>query len=94
MNSLQDVVYNWLTIMLVAEKRPDDIAAQDTTTFFRNMLTNDHHVDDIQVERKEDMYFVSCQQQNNTRSFRFPLELIDCIHEQIEQEPHKFKNYK
>lgn len=34
MQSLQDTIYNWLTIKLVAESRPDDLAAQENDAIF------------------------------------------------------------
>ncbi|MCP8616077.1 hypothetical protein [Salirhabdus salicampi] len=93
MQSMQDVVYNWLTIYLVAESRPKDQAAKDTAALFRTMLTEDHAVKDLHVEKKEDMYLVICETNDETRSFRFPLELIECIRNQMDDEPEKFPNY-
>ncbi len=93
MRSLQDAVYNWLTIKLVADNRPEDQAALDTTTFFRELLTEEHNVIDIHVQRKEEMYFVTCKLEKGERNFRFPTELIDCIYDQMEQNPERYQNY-
>ncbi|MRG85543.1 hypothetical protein [Salinibacillus xinjiangensis] len=93
MNSLQDVVYNWLSIKLVADVRPEDLSAVETTQFFREMLTNDHNVEDIHVDKREDMYLVTVTKPEETRTFRFPIELIECIVDQIENEPEKYSVY-
>lgn len=94
MRSLQDTIYNWLTIQLVAEDRPDDKSANDTAQFFYEMLENDHGVTDVHVDRREDMYLVTCQTNEGERSYRFPPELIELISEQIKNEPHKYHNYE
>ncbi|MDM5189662.1 hypothetical protein QUF99_20795 [Bacillus sp. DX4.1] len=91
MRSVQDALYNWLTIKTVAEARPHDEAAQETYLLFRNMLHEDHYVTDVAVEKKEDMYFVTYEQEGEKKSTRFPLELIDCFLDQMNREPEKYK---
>ncbi|MBM7552904.1 hypothetical protein [Thalassobacillus pellis] len=93
MHSLQDAVYNWLTIKVVADNRPDDRSAVDTTAFFYEMLQEDHGVEKAVVNRDEEMYTVTCHKADEVRTFRFPSELIDIMHNQIKKEPHKFRNY-
>ncbi|MCP8970291.1 hypothetical protein [Ectobacillus ponti] len=95
MRSVQDALYNWLTIKVVAEGRPDDKAAQETYELFDGILRQDHGVSHIEVERREDdeMYYVSYEKDGVSKSTRFPLELIDCYLEQMQREPEKFKNY-
>ena len=34
MNSVQDAVYNWLTIKVVCDERPEDLAAVETEKMF------------------------------------------------------------
>ncbi|MFC0523989.1 hypothetical protein ACFFGV_10500 [Pontibacillus salicampi] len=94
MQSLQDTVYNWLTIKVVADTRPDDTSAVETSAFFWELLKEEHHVQDINVERLEEMYVVACQTATETRMYRFPTELIDCMHNTIKEEPEKFRNYE
>ena len=94
MKSLQDVVYNWLTIKLVADNRPEDQAAVDTQQLFWEMLKNEHHLKDVIVDKQEDMYAVTCILEEKERFFRFPLELIECIHDQIQHEPEKYQIYE
>lgn len=53
MRSVQDALYNWLTIKTVAEARPHDAAAQETYLLFHNMLHEDHQLRDVTVEKKK-----------------------------------------
>lgn len=91
--SLQDAVYNWLSIQLVADDRPEDQSAQETAQFFKKLLTEEHKVKNIEVKKEEDLYFVTCTKEDEERKLRFPSELIELINDQIRKEPHKFKNY-
>lgn len=93
MSSVQDSIYNWLTIKVVAEARPDDQAAMETYELFADMLRDEHGITDVVVEKREDMYFVTYTKDSETKSTRFPLELIDCFLDQMIREPEKFPNY-
>lgn len=53
MKSLQDALYNWLTIYVVARARPDDAAAQETAAFFKEILKRDFHVTNVKVKKKQ-----------------------------------------
>ncbi|MBO8155386.1 MAG: hypothetical protein H0Z32_02900 [Bacillaceae bacterium] len=95
MRSLQDAVYNWLTIQLVADKRPEDRSARETAKLFREILSEDHQVTDIQIEVKEDRYFVTCEvMDHKARTFQFPKELIETIYNQIMKEPEKYPTFE
>ncbi|RSK26886.1 hypothetical protein EJF36_08405 [Bacillus sp. HMF5848] len=93
MKSLQDALYNWLTIKVVSDARPDDYAAKDTYQLFNDILVNTHHVSDIVIHKDDVMYQLTFKQDNEAKTARFPVELIDCILEQIQSEPEKYKNY-
>jgi len=93
MRSLQDALYNWLTIKIIAEARPTDEAAQETYALFDGVLKNDHGVEQVAIEKNEEMYLVTYTKEGQTKSTRFPTELIDCFLEQMEREPEKFQNY-
>ncbi|WP_409305287.1 hypothetical protein [Peribacillus sp. SCS-155] len=94
MRSLQDAVYNWLTIKVVCDARPDDTAAADTLNLFQQLLQDEHHVASIKVNREEPFYFVDIQtKQEEHKKLRFPIELIDVMLEQMIAEPEKYKNY-
>lgn len=93
MKSLQDALYNWLTIQVVAEARPNDTAAQETAAFFHAILQTDFHVTDINVVKEEPMYTVHYKKEDEWKIARFPIELIEVMLEQIEREPEKYMNY-
>ena len=93
MNSLQDAIYNWLTIKVVVDARPNDTAAQETYELFNNMLLNDHKLSNIIVKKDDIMYEVFYVKDGESKKARFPIELIDIMHDQIEKEPEKYNNY-
>lgn len=85
--NLQDAVYNWLTIKVVYEARPDDQAALDTYEFFTTILTDDHKLEQIAVEVVDPMYIVRYVKDGNAEQKQFPIELIEALLVQIESEP-------
>jgi hypothetical protein len=93
MSSLQDALYNWLTIKVVADVRTDDESAQDTAKLFYEILTEDHGVKNLQVEKDDQMYIVHYSISDEQKTSRFPVELIDVMLDQMEAEPEKFINY-
>jgi hypothetical protein len=92
MNSVQDTLYNWLTIKVVCDARPDDTAARDTLNLYDEMLA-DLTLSNIEVTTDVVMYYVSYQQGEETKKTRFPRELIEVMLNQINQEPEKYANY-
>ncbi|WP_417900676.1 hypothetical protein ABN702_10915 [Bacillus haimaensis] len=94
MRSLQDTLYNWLTIKVVAEARPDDKSAQDTMKLFESILIDDHKLTEIRVTKEDPMYYVSYIKDGEAQKNRFPIELIDVMLEQIKNEPEKYHNYE
>ncbi|WP_419883718.1 hypothetical protein ACN6MY_09430 [Peribacillus sp. B-H-3] len=93
MQSLQDALYNWLTIKVVYDARPDDMAAQETKEFFEARLKEDHDASVINLEKNGPFYFVDLLAGGEKKRQRFSIELIDALLEQIEAEPDKYKNY-
>lgn len=89
MKSLQDAIFNCLTIKLVYDKRPYDEAAKETYQFFWNILREDHQIKDIKIEQSHDMYVVYYEKNGNVSSYRFPSELAEMLIHQIEEEPDK-----
>jgi hypothetical protein len=92
MKSVQDTLYNWLTIKVVCDARPDDTAAQDTLNLFEDMIA-ELHLSNIEVTKDDVMYYVSYQQGEETKKTRYPQELIEVMLNQINQEPEKYENY-
>ncbi|MFE8703691.1 hypothetical protein ACFYKX_24285 [Cytobacillus sp. FJAT-54145] len=93
MKSLQDALYNWLTIKIVSDARPDDTAAVETEQMFYEILTEEHALADIEITKDEIMYYVSYKIDGESKSSRFPQELIDVMLNQINNEPEKYHNY-
>ncbi|WP_163101359.1 hypothetical protein [Peribacillus alkalitolerans] len=93
MKSLQDALYNWLTIKVVVDARPDDTAAIETEIMFHNILTKDHGVEVKGIRKDEVMYFIDFSQESEDKTVRFPIELIDVMLNQIQLDPEKYKNY-
>lgn len=85
--NLQDAMYNWLSIKVVADKRKTDQAAQDTSSFFEEILTEDHGLTDIEIELTPDYYVVKYQKNDQLESKKFPIELIDALLLSIQNEP-------
>jgi hypothetical protein len=94
LKSVQDALYNWLTIKIVAEARPDDKAAWETYELFDAMLKEEHNIYEVEIEVKEDMYLLTYVKGEERKSTRFPTELIDCFLDSMHREPEKFVNYE
>lgn len=93
MKSLQDAIYNWLTIKIVSDARPDDTAAVETTQLFENILAEEHKVQSHEMKRDALMYYVTVVQEGESKEYRFPRDLIEVMLDQIRQEPDKYVNY-
>lgn len=93
MKSLQDSLYNWLTIKIVSDVRPDDKSAADTEKMFAEILAEEHNLLNIEIVKDEIMYYVHYDQNGERKKSRFPRELIEVMLNQINAEPDKFVNY-
>jgi len=51
---LDDALFNWLQIKLVAEGRPGDRAAEDTVAFFEQILSEDHGLESFEIQTVDD----------------------------------------
>ncbi|MFD0616345.1 hypothetical protein ACFQZR_02645 [Paenibacillus sp. GCM10027629] len=51
---LQDALFNWLQIRMVADARPDDRAAVDTVQFFATILQEDHGMTEFDIVTVDD----------------------------------------
>lgn len=93
MRSLQDTLYNWLTIKVVVDERPDDTAAADTEKMFYQMLVEDHHLKNIEVTTDVVMYYVHYDLADEKKTSRFPRELIEVMLNQINEAPERYANF-
>ncbi|AZU61381.1 hypothetical protein [Neobacillus mesonae] len=92
MSSVQDVIYNWLTIKVVCDARPDDTAAVETKKHFEEMLS-EHKISNIDITTDDVMYYVTYNHEDESKKTRFPRELIEIMLNQINSEPDKYVNY-
>ncbi|SEN31259.1 hypothetical protein SAMN05192533_11168 [Mesobacillus persicus] len=93
MMSLQDKLYNWLTIKVVVDARPEDTAANDTKEMFERLLLEEHGISHPVVTKDEIMYFINIERNGEPKTYRFPRDLIEVMLDQITEEPEKYVNY-
>ncbi|WP_019242453.1 MULTISPECIES: hypothetical protein [Bacillus] len=93
MKSLQDAIYNWLSIKIVSEARPNDTAAMETEEMFRAIVEKDHHATITSIEKKDELYLVTYEKEGQESSYRYPEELINCMLDSINEHPERYKNY-
>ncbi|MGC5325564.1 hypothetical protein [Brevibacillus sp. SYSU BS000544] len=84
---LEDVLFNWLQIKVVADARPDDRSAVDTFEFFDQILRDDHKVSDIVFNKEETMYTLHYTVDNERKMQIYDIDRIDQLLEAIKQEP-------
>lgn len=94
MKTLQDTLYNWLTIKVISDARVDDNAALETVDMFAEILKNDYNVDIIEFKKDEVLYFLKYHENNEEKNVRFPVDLIEHMLNQMNEEPEKFRNYE
>ncbi len=93
MHSLQDALYNWLTIKVVSDARPNDTAAAETLKHFDEMLANEYQLANVEISKDNSMYYVNYQKGEESNKTRFPRELIEVMLEQINLAPEKYDNF-
>ena len=93
MSSVQDALYNWLTIKVVCDERPKDKAAKETENMFLTILEEDHRVSDITVKVDDIMYHISYVKDGERFKTRFPRELIEVMINQMKESPKRYVNY-
>ena len=91
MNSLMDAVYNWLTIRIVYDARPEDTAARDTVHLFEQTLESDHGVDRYSYEKKDGWYTVVFTKDGNADELRFREEMVEIMLKQVLSHPERYQ---
>jgi hypothetical protein len=94
MKNVRDTLSNWLTIKVVSDARPGDLAAIDTVKLFESILKDDYLVDNIKIKKDEVLYHLTYDVNGEEKIIHFPVELIDLMLNQMQAEPEKFKNYE
>ncbi len=87
MNLTEALLKNRLQIQVVWEARPRDQAAEDTARFFHQILTEDHGVEQIRVERDKDGYQVRYRQDGEEHHLLFDRLQVEQLLASIEAEP-------
>ncbi|MFD1426748.1 hypothetical protein JOD24_001017 [Kroppenstedtia sanguinis] len=85
--NLKEALLNWLQIQVVWEARPQDRSAEDTARFFYQILTEDHGVEEIRVEREEDGYQVAYRREGEEHHLRLDRLQVEHLLASIEAEP-------
>lgn len=85
---LQDALYNWLQIRMVADARPDDKAALDTCEFFAAILREDHQVSEFGITAIDDtMVHVRMVMEGKPKKQMFPREAAEQLLHDINSNP-------
>lgn len=85
---LQDALFNWLQIRLVANARPDDGAAQETAAFFETILTEDHGISQFAISAIDDTrVHLSYTKDGTVKKQLIDRELAEQLLRDIEAEP-------
>lgn len=72
---LEDALFNWLQIKLVADARQEDQAARDTLVFFEEILREDHGLVSFGIERTDEtMIYVRYEKDGRTLLQMYPRE--------------------
>ncbi|MGM9933378.1 hypothetical protein [Pradoshia sp.] len=93
MNVLMDAVYNWLTIRIVYDVRPDDTAARDTVQMFEKNLEEDHGIDRYAYEKKDGWYTVVFTKDGKEDQFRYREEMVEVMLKQILKHPERYEQF-
>lgn len=83
----EDALFNWLQIQVVADARPHDKSALDTAAFFRDVLREDHGIEDLTYRREGDWYVLTVMTKTEASESRYPSETVDALLVAIENEP-------
>jgi hypothetical protein len=85
---LQDALYNWLQIRLVAEARPDDGAAAETERFFADILKEDHGLEQFGIGKTDEtMYHVHYVKDGKKKVQMYDREAAEQLLEDIRSNP-------
>ncbi|WP_394232660.1 hypothetical protein [Niallia oryzisoli] len=93
MKKVQDAIYNWLTIKVVTDARPDDQAAAETEQMFMSIITVELGLSEIYVKKDNGFYHISYVKEGEQQTTRFPQELIEVMINQINESPDRYQNY-
>jgi len=88
---LEDALFNWLQIKIVAEARSDDQAAEETKLFFEEILREDHAVTSFDTSEDETMVHINYVIEGKHKKLMFDKESAGQLLEDINSNP-KYNN--
>lgn len=92
--STQDAIYNWLSIQVVVDLRPNDKAALETAQLFYEILEEDYQITQAIYSVTVDKYNVSYLQNGVKKLKEYPVDYVEVILSQIESNPEQFQLYE
>lgn len=85
---LEDAIFNWLQIKIVADARKDDGAAHETLQFFEMILIEDHKLEHFAVDRIDDYaYYFQFTQDGKRHELKYDRELVEKLLSDINLNP-------
>lgn len=93
MKLVQDSLYNWLTIKVVSDARPEDIAATETEEMFLSILKEEYGITELMIHKEVEFYHLSYRLKDESKTTRFPRELVEGMLDQINESPDRYKIY-
>jgi hypothetical protein len=85
---LEDALFNWLQIKIVAEARPDDLSAKNTVDFFEEILYQDHKLDNVKIESAgDDLLQIWYDLEGVTHKKSFDREMTEQLLHEINANP-------
>lgn len=84
---MEDALFNWLQIHIVAKARPEDRAAQETADFFYEIVSEDHLLKELTYEVDDTSYTVKYTLDGTSHGKRFDRIAVEQLLRQIESEP-------
>jgi len=85
---LDDALFNWLQIKLVADARPNDRAARETLLFFEQILLEDHGLESFAIGKRDDtMYHITYVSEGKTKMRMFGREEAEQLLSDINANP-------
>jgi hypothetical protein len=84
---LEDALFNWLQIKIVAEARIGDQAAEETRLFFEEILRDDHKLADLEVITDDQMIHISYELDGTRKKLMFSRESAEQLLADINSNP-------
>ncbi|WP_047151528.1 hypothetical protein [Aneurinibacillus tyrosinisolvens] len=84
---IENALFDYLQIKVVADARPDDTAAQKTSDFFYSILQEEHKLENLEYTVDDTMYHVKYTADGKSKTRFYDRESIEHLLSSIETEP-------